>query len=53
MDGSLEQLANFSKEELDGLRRLLQAQQNLPIVRLGSIAQKGNFLKALTMKQEH
>nr|DAD26587.1 TPA_asm: hypothetical protein HUJ06_028055 [Nelumbo nucifera] len=51
--GSSKQLANFSKEELDGLRRLLQSQQNPPIVGSGSIAQKGNFLKALTVKQEH
>nr|DAD41760.1 TPA_asm: hypothetical protein HUJ06_016083 [Nelumbo nucifera] len=53
MAGSSEQLANFSKEELDGLRRLLQSRQNPPVVGSGSIAQKGNFLKALTVKQEH
>lgn len=50
---SSEQLASFNKEELDGLRRLLQAQQNLPVVGSGFITQKGNFLKALTMRQEH
>ncbi|CAK7350203.1 unnamed protein product [Dovyalis caffra] len=43
MAKNLEQAITLSREELNGLRRLPQSQQNPSIIGSGSIAQKANF----------